>query len=265
MGGRNSHDRCMHIENTKCKTELAVISAQACGARNSMEDSHHIQAVLDPKRHPQTSFFGIYDGHSGNKASTYCKDNLHDKIAQIPNLTDHKSICDTVVEFDREMLQSWTTISGKRTHRQPRDGTTCIFALVSTSSTASNSSSSTLLQNMWNITVVNVGDCRALLLRTSDKSVVPLSEDHTPSNPTERERIERAGGNVVDYGTGSKGIRVHDLNVSRTLGDFHHKDYTEPVEKHIISALPEICTGTAIKGDLVKKKRRFYFLAKIKT
>lgn len=263
MGNRNTHNRCAHVEHTKCENGLVVCSAQACGARDSMEDSHHIQAVLDPKRHPQTSFFGIYDGHCGNKASTYCQDNLHNKIAQIPDLSDHKSICEAVVEFDREMLQSWTTtVSEGQMRRQPRDGSTCIFALVSTDSSStsslSSSSSSASLQSTWNITVVNVGDCRALLLRTSDKSMVPLSEDHTPSNPRERKRIECAGGNVVDHGVGPKGIRVHDLNVSRTLGDFHHKDCTKSAEKHIITALPEICTGTAVKGDLVKKREDIY-------
>lgn len=58
------------------------------GWRISMEDSH--TAVLDllakaepSKSHPQKlSFFGVYDGHGGDKVALFAGDNIHKIIAK---------------------------------------------------------------------------------------------------------------------------------------------------------------------------------------
>ena len=58
----------------------------------------------------------------------------------------------------------------------------------------------------------NVGDSRAVLSR--GHLAIPLSIDHKPETPSEKNRIQRAGG-FVDKG------RVNGtLSLSRSLGDF---------------------------------------------
>lgn len=60
--------------------------------------------------------------------------------------------------------------------------------------------------------VANIGDSRAVLSR--DDTAVPLSTDHKPDVPTEKNRIEKAGG-FVKLG------RVNGtLSLSRSFGDF---------------------------------------------
>ena len=72
----------------------------------------------------------------------------------------------------------------------------------------------------------NSGDSRAVLAKKSgDKyTALEMSVDHKPDLPTEKSRIERAGGFVEDNRV--KGV----LNLSRSLGDLEYKtDASIPV------------------------------------
>ena len=64
----------------------------------------------------------------------------------------------------------------------------------------------------------NSGDSRTVLARSQGpKMCEPLSFDHKPSNPQEKNRIESAGGFVEED-------RVNgSLALSRALGDFEYK------------------------------------------
>mmetsp|Transcript_67462 Transcript_67462/g.106780 ORF Transcript_67462/g.106780 Transcript_67462/m.106780 type:complete len:575 (+) Transcript_67462:54-1778(+) len=90
--------------------------------------------------------------------------------------------------------------------------------------------------------VANAGDSRCILSRRINGDHVEacaMSEDHKPELPGETSRIE-AGGGIVQNMPG--GARVQgDLNLSRALGDFRHKQSKElPPEKQIVTACPEV-------------------------
>lgn len=81
--------------------------------------------------------------------------------------------------------------------------------------------------------VANAGDSRCVLSRRG--KAIEMSEDHKPENEKERERIEKAGGYIVEG-------RVNgNLNLSRALGDLEFKQNAglKPHEQ-LISAMPEI-------------------------
>lgn len=62
-----------------------------------------------------------------------------------------------------------------------------------------------------------------------------MSEDHKPELPSEKQRIEKAGGFVEDNRV--KGV----LNLSRSLGDLEYKtDASLSVKDQMITAYPEI-------------------------
>lgn len=63
--------------------------------------------------------------------------------------------------------------------------------------------------------VANAGDCRAVLCRKG--VALDLSQDHRPSNPFERRRIEKLGAYVED------GYLNGVLSVTRALGDWDMK------------------------------------------
>lgn len=75
-------------------------------------------------------------------------------------------------------------------------------------------------------TVAHVGDSRAVLSRR-DGSVIRLFEDHKPGRQDEMERIESAGGLVLEV---SGTFRVNGvLAVSRAIGDPEFKRYVIPL------------------------------------
>ncbi|KAG1346432.1 putative protein phosphatase 2C 8 [Cocos nucifera] len=70
------------------------------------------------------------------------------------------------------------------------------------------------------IVVANCGDSRAVLSRGG--VAVPLSSDHKPDRPDEMERVEAAGGRVINW----NGYRVLGvLATSRSIGDCYLKPY----------------------------------------
>eukprot|EP00592_Proboscia_alata_P015250 CAMPEP_0194397902 /NCGR_PEP_ID=MMETSP0174-20130528/125803_1 /TAXON_ID=216777 /ORGANISM="Proboscia alata, Strain PI-D3" /LENGTH=440 /DNA_ID=CAMNT_0039194133 /DNA_START=680 /DNA_END=1999 /DNA_ORIENTATION=- len=77
------------------------------------------------------------------------------------------------------------------------------------------------------IVCANAGDSRAVLYACNKHAssgiatmVTPLSVDHTPDLPAERERIERANGTVT---SGRRALVDGRLQMSRALGDFDFK------------------------------------------
>lgn len=90
--------------------------------------------------------------------------------------------------------------------------------------------------------VANSGDSRCIIL--SGGTAHALSEDHKPELDRERERIQKAGGYIVD------GRINGNLNLSRALGDLEYKKNTDlkPSEQ-LISAVPEITKRTLTAED----------------
>lgn len=83
------------------------------------------------------------------------------------------------------------------------------------------------------LVVASLGDCRAIL--SNNGRAKEVGTEHKPDSPTERKRIEAAGG-FVDC----EGYLNGDLNVSRALGDFHFPDLKHVEGKGPLIADPEI-------------------------
>jgi len=86
----------------------------------------------------------------------------------------------------------------------------------------------------------NAGDSRTVMCENG--MTVELSYDHKPELPSERMRIEKAGGEVVEG-------RVNGmLALSRAIGDFDYKPVTPPkdaqpawfLNNHMVTAYPDV-------------------------
>lgn len=94
----------------------------------------------------------------------------------------------------------------------------------------------------------NAGDSRCVLNNAG--KAVEMSIDHKPDLPTEKARIERAGGFVEDNRV--KGV----LNLSRSLGDLEYKqDKNASWENQMITCVPEI------KVEKITKSHDFIVIA----
>ncbi|KAI0393282.1 phosphatase 2C-like domain-containing protein [Xylariaceae sp. FL0594] len=211
------------VEKTSAKGEddrlLYGVSAMQ-GWRISMEDAHcTVLDLLTPKgdetkSHPsRLSFFGVFDGHGGDKVAQYAGKNITDILVKqdtFKNGNYEQSLKDCFLATDRAILSD-------PQYEEEVSGCTACCGLISADK----------------IFIANAGDSRSVLgVKGRAK---PLSFDHKPSNEGERARITAAGG-FVDFG------RVNgNLALSRAIGDFEFKKSAELApEQQIVTAYPDV-------------------------
>ena len=191
------------------------------GWRVEMEDAHTAVIGL-PNGLDGWSFFAVYDGHAGSQVAKYCCEHLLDHITSNqdfkgpdgpPSVESVKSGIRTgFLQIDEHMR----VISEKK-HGADRSGSTAVGVMISPQHTY----------------FINCGDSRGLLCR--NRKVHFFTQDHKPSNPLEKERIQNAGGSVMIQ-------RVNgSLAVSRALGDFDYKCvHGKGPTEQLVSPEPEV-------------------------
>ncbi|KAI5058502.1 hypothetical protein GOP47_0026672 [Adiantum capillus-veneris] len=243
-----SASSCQSPNHSHCPPSGKVL---VCGRRREMEDmativpsffqQHHDSskrflrmAEVEVKPASDLHFFAVYDGHGGSQASKFCMERLHHVLAEelsaaLPRAKEfnkepsegstafcmwEKAMASCFSKMDREVggvcpnghcwdmdrvaTCCWDSIAPGSV------GTTAIVAVVSS----------------CQIVVANCGDSRAVLCRGG--KVVPLPRDHKPDRNDEADRIEAAGGQVLNW----NGNRVGGLlAVSRSIGDRYLKQY----------------------------------------
>lgn len=191
------------------------------GWRISMEDAHacilDLQALSDEGKptpaDKRLSFFGVYDGHGGDKVAIYTGEHLHEIVAKQEAFKEgdvKKALQDGFLATDRAILSD-------PKYEEEVSGCTASVGIISKDK----------------IYVANSGDSRSVLgIKGRAK---PLSYDHKPQNEAEKARIQAAGG-FVDFG------RVNgNLALSRAIGDFEFKKSAElPPEQQIVTAYPDV-------------------------
>ncbi|KAI9856613.1 MAG: Protein phosphatase 2C 2, partial [Vezdaea acicularis] len=202
------------------------------GWRISMEDAH--AAVLDLQNvddlskiksappEKRLSFFGVYDGHGGDKVALFAGENIHKIIAKQDAFDKgniEQALKDGFLAADRAILND-------PKYEDEVSGCTASVAIVSKT----------------HIYVGNAGDSRTVLgVKGRAK---PLSFDHKPSNDGEKARICAAGG-FVEFG------RVNgNLALSRAIGDFEFKKSADLTpEAQIVTAYPDVTTHEISDDD----------------
>ncbi|CAD5122054.1 DgyrCDS10506 [Dimorphilus gyrociliatus] len=190
------------------------------GWRVEMEDAHSAKIGLD--NHKDWAFFAVFDGHAGTGISIHSSAHLLNCIQANQDFTLGITSCENVViqkgiregflELDEAMRSLPDVVQNS-----DKSGTTAISCFVSPKY----------------YYFANCGDSRGVLSRNN--SVLFATEDHKPTNPNERARIENAGGSVLIQ-------RVNgSLAVSRALGDYEYKCKPElgPCEQ-MVSPEPDV-------------------------
>ncbi|KAL2102225.1 hypothetical protein ACEWY4_001393 [Coilia grayii] len=190
------------------------------GWRVEMEDAHTAVVGL-PHGLDDWSFFAVYDGHAGSRVANYCSKHLLEHIISSsedfgPGPADVEGVKSGIrsgfLKID-EYMRNFTDLR----NGMDRSGSTAVAVLLSPE----------------HLYFINCGDSRAVLCRSGQ--VRFSTQDHKPSNPLERERIQNAGGSVMIQ-------RVNgSLAVSRALGDYDYKcvDGKGPTEQ-LVSPEPEV-------------------------
>lgn len=225
------------IQQQFLHVEVGISSQQ--GWRKTQEDAH-VSAQIEE----DTLFFGVFDGHGGGEVSKFCAKHIHTEISQLEAFKEGEYGESLVSVFHRmdEILQTPEGLKILQAMKDPRpemsqqddESFDFIRSLINHQNNAEIASDE-LNQVQAGCTAVvallagntlyvaNAGDSRAVLSRKG--KALPLSFDHKPSHPVEKERIESAGGFVSNFGGMS---RVNgNLNLSRAIGDLKYKGNKE--------------------------------------
>lgn len=236
-----------------------------CGRRREMEDTYTAETdfVLLPcnslggcRCHDRDlclcssfHFFGVYDGHGGTQASTFCKARMHKALAEelIKNVRSHKKTGEDGVSSDwslrwrRVMEACFLKIDEEVGGVCPAGGcsildgnSNCCVNPIAPDNVGTTAVVAVI--GPCQIVVANCGDSRAVLSRGGN--VVPLSKDHKPDREDESNRIVAAGGRIIYW----EGYRVGGLlAMSRAIGDRFLKKY--------VIAAPEVTCIERTKED----------------
>jgi protein phosphatase 2C family protein 2/3 len=185
------------------------------GWRISMEDAHTAVLDLDTKKtHPdKLSFFGVFDGHGGDKVALFAGENIHNIIFKQDTFKARdyaQGLKDGFLATDRAILND------PKYDEEVSGCTACVSLLAGNK-----------------LYLANAGDSRGVVgIKGRAK---PLSQDHKPTLENEKNRITAAGG-FVDFG------RVNgNLALSRAIGDFEFKKSAElSPENQIVTAYPDV-------------------------
>uniref|UniRef100_A0A8C0HUL2 Integrin-linked kinase-associated serine/threonine phosphatase 2C n=3 Tax=Cetacea TaxID=9721 RepID=A0A8C0HUL2_BALMU len=207
------------VEKKVCKGSSVIFGlkgyvAERKGEREEMQDAHVILNDITEECRPpsslitRVSYFAVFDGHGGIRASKFAAQNLHQNlIRKFPKgdvisveKTVKRCLLDTFKHTDEEFLKQ---ASSQKPAWKDGSTATCVLAV----------------DNI--LYIANLGDSRAILCRYNEESqkhaALSLSKEHNPTQYEERMRIQKAGGNVRD------GRVLGVLEVSRSIGDGQYK------------------------------------------
>ncbi|KAJ9141078.1 hypothetical protein P3X46_031655 [Hevea brasiliensis] len=198
------------------------------GGRSYVEDTHICISDLAKKfgcnllMEEPISFYGVFDGHGGERAAQFVRDHLPRVIVEDADfpLELEKVVTRSLIKTDAALAETCSLMSALSS------GTTALTPVIFGRS----------------LLVANAGDFRTVLSKRG--RAIEMSKDHKPCCGKERARIESPGGHVED------GYLNGQLSVTRALGDWHIEGMKVKGEKGgLLSAEPELKLITLTKED----------------
>lgn len=176
------------------------------GGRPYQED--RIDIAIAPKFYKNFSYYAVFDGHGGSPVSDFlCKQfrGILKKCLEVglKNVDPKVKPTDPIfIKYVKECIfRAFEDLipGGKLPRGSAMSAGSCAVVML-------------LHEDM--LYVANVGDSRAIAC--VGKKAIPITKDHKPDDPAEKERIYASGGYVTNEGT----ARVNgSLAVSRAIGD----------------------------------------------
>lgn len=163
------------------------------------------------------SVFAIFDGHNGNAAAIYTKENLLNHVlGAIPRGLGRE---EWLQALPRALVAGFVKTDKEFQSRGETSGTTATFVIV----------------DRWTVTVASVGDSRCIL-DAQGGAVSTLTVDHRlEENVEERERVSASGGEVgrlsIVGGAEIGPLRCWPggLCLSRSIGDMDVGEFIVPI------------------------------------
>ncbi|XP_010055861.2 probable protein phosphatase 2C 8 isoform X2 [Eucalyptus grandis] len=213
-------------------TCLSHGSMSVIGRRRSMEDAVTVARGAVAGKLGCYDFFGVYDGHGGANVANACRDRLHKLL--VKEMEGRADVCGGDGGGESEWRKVMEASFGKMDEEVGGKG-------VDASTRMAGSTAVVAVVGKEEVVVANCGDSRAVLCRGD--VAVPLSVDHKPDRPDEKERVEAAGGRIIDW-NGSRVLGV--LATSRSIGDYYLKPF--------VIAEPEVTVVRRCLNGRIKRR-----------
>ena len=225
-------------------TTFVAAASTSIGSRQTQEDRFALiqdgWADVDApgvQSWPACRFFGVFDGHSGQGTaelvSTLLWAELKAKLITL--LSAAPQTTPSSEELEGAMLSAFAAVDARAVETTGGSGSTATVALTLGDA----------------LVIANLGDSRTVLCRS--ERCFFWTEDHKPSNPLERRRIEAAGGFVnTPHAAGEWNVpRLNGiLSVARAFGDAALKvPRSKEYETAPLSAVPDLTHRTLGKFD----------------
>ncbi|KAL6080501.1 PPM-type phosphatase domain-containing protein [Balamuthia mandrillaris] len=191
------------------------------GARKTQEDAH---AAVPTLQRPESenvdaevpyAFFGVYDGHGGDKASEYVCGRLHVLFEQLVHdkVKENGEMETATIEVLAEALRNAIlTVEEEYIKKSAKSGD------------SSGTTAAVVVVKDNKLVIGNVGDSEVVLC--DGKKAITLSEVHNPKrNPEEGERVKKVGGTLFQDRVGHPVFNpaIMSIAVSRAIGDYGFK------------------------------------------
>ena len=148
---------------------------------------------------PKISYFGLYDGHGGNKCSDFLQQKFHSFLlnSSYMPLNPIESIKEAFIKAEKE----FETISFDSQKKAILDKSgSCVLALL-------------IIDDCCYVSYL--GDSRGLYSFDSGNQLFQITRDHKPNDPQEKERIEKAGGKI--YKDTRLKVNGQKINVNESI------------------------------------------------
>ena len=167
---------------------------------NAKYNSQKMKKINSPK----VSYFGVYDGHAGNKCCEFLKNNLHYYIFEsnffpedpVKAIEEGFDICENKF-IESIQIKNINTKFRNKINQIECSGSCAIIILI--------------IDDMCY--TINLGDSRALYSSDSGKIFYQLSRDHKPNDPIEKNRIYKAGGSIFKTNIEQYGIKAKESDL----------------------------------------------------
>ena len=196
---------------------------------------------------PKIAYFGVFDGHAGNKCAEFLRNNLINYI--INNNHFPNNIPEAIKHGFKKIDEDYLTKHAFINNKLEDNSGSCGLILL-------------LVNNI--IYIANVGDSRCVASFKNGKLQKDITLDHKPNTPYEKERIIQNGGRIYQTQTpldedetfkdkilvGPYRVFPGKLSVSRTVGDAEGKLEALGGNPNVLVPVPDIFRFELDKDDI---------------
>ncbi|KAJ8764925.1 hypothetical protein K2173_010390 [Erythroxylum novogranatense] len=214
------------------------------GRQRTMEDAVTVApGLIKIGDHEIYDFYAVYDGHGDARVVNACRERMHQLLVEELEKSEPSS------SNGGQGLRYWEKVMGscfgKMDEEVNGDGCEGEVELGKAGWTVRTvgSAAMVVLVRKREVVVAHCGNCRAVLCR--DGMAVPLSRDHKPDRPDEWQRIEAAGGQIIDW----EGSDVLGIPISRSIGDLSLKPLVISDPEVTVTELTEMDESLVIATD----------------